>query len=141
MDFILEKSFYHDFYNGIESRFFRVPCFLKHCRISGKNYCTLAQTFLIHYVWLKKLLKIGKVSSRSVLAGIRPATLLNNSSFTDIFSRFLTRSAELTFFLVAASEKIICAMLGACSKRLNRFYFYTYSLQRLLIFINYFKFA
>ena len=64
MVFIMEKSFYHNFYYGIEKQIFQSTFewlfSLKHCRISGKNHCTLTQTFLIHYVRLKKLLEIGR---------------------------------------------------------------------------------
>ena len=110
---------------------------LKHCRIQEKNHCPLTQTFLFHYVRLKKLLKIG---NERILVGrflqASPSQLYSKIVPPQISFQVFLPEVQNQLFLVATSEKVLCAMLGASSQRLNRFYFYTYSLQWLQWFLT-----
>ena len=143
MDFIMEKSFYHNFYYGTEKPTFQSTFEWLFSLNIAEYQKKISAPYHRHFQFIsfglrnysKSLIK----DFWSVSSYRDPPRNFTQKQFLQRYLFKFSRSTELTFFLVAAAEKVLCAMLGACSKRLSRFYFYTYSLHWLLIFINYFK--
>ena len=109
-----------------------------------KNYCTATYTFKFITLALRNYWKsVIKDFCRPVLACLRPATLLKNFLHKYLL-KISHQKCRPSIFLSSSFEKnyLLCAMLGAFTKRCSHVFLYAHSLHCLPIFIIiYFKFA